>query len=272
MDKKNFSMDQIREDCSEVELKMLEMYLNRKKQKEIIEELGVSRSKIDHFVARYGLTRFRDKNSYCLDESVIDISNPNYCYFLGFFAADGNVHLTNSGSEIVQFTQKDREPLEDIKEILNYSGEVKKYAKTGGVYFLGITNRKLVQSLKEIFGEVYRKTSTLSFPEFPNRECLAMFLRGFWDGDGCFSTVNGSRHYLAEAYCDSDDFTKSFIQNLRDNNISVNLYSDGKHFSINAKEEVSKFIHLLYDYDSPYGLPRKRALAMLHLYYCQHNR
>lgn len=104
MDKKNFSMDQIREDCSEVELKMLEMYLNRKKQKEIIEELGVSRSKIDHFVARYGLTRFRDKNLYCLDESVIDISNPNYCYFLGFFAADGNVHLTNSGSEIVQFT------------------------------------------------------------------------------------------------------------------------------------------------------------------------
>ncbi len=36
MDKKNFSMDQIREDCSEVELKMLEMYLNRKKQKEIM--------------------------------------------------------------------------------------------------------------------------------------------------------------------------------------------------------------------------------------------
>ena len=50
------------------------------------------------------------------------------------------------------------------------------------------------------------------------------------------------------------------------------VYYGGKRFSINAKEEVSKFIHLLYDYDSPYGLPRKRALAMLHLYYCQHNR
>ena len=84
--------------------------------------------------------------------------------------------------------------------------------------------------------------------------------------------IKANEAFSSMAYCDSDDFTKSFIQNLQDNNISVNLYSDGKHFSINAKEEVSKCIHLLYDYDSPYGLPRKRALAMLHLYYCQHNR
>lgn len=272
MDKTNFTMEQIEQDCSELELKILKMYLNRKKQKEIIDMLGVTRSKIDHFVARYKLTRFRDRNLYCLDETRIDITSPEYCYFLGFFAADGNVHLTNSGSEIVQFTLKDREPLEDIKNILNYSGDIKKYAKNGGVYFLGITNKKLVQSLKDVFGEVYRKTSTLIFPDLPNKDCLSMFLRGFWDGDGCFSIANDSRHYLAEAYCDSEDFIKSFIQNLQDNNISVNLYSDGKHFSINAKEEVSKFINLLYNYDSYYGLPRKRALAMLHLYYCQRNK
>ena len=272
MDKTNFTIEQIEQDCSDLELKILKMYLNRKKQKEIVETLGVTRSKIDHFVAKYKLTRFRDRNLYCLDETRIDINNPDYCYFLGFFAADGNVHLTNSGSEIVQFTQKDKEPLEDIKSILNYSGAIKKYAKNGGVYFLGITNKKLVQSLKDIFGEVYRKTSTLIFPKLPNNNCLSMFLRGFWDGDGCFTTAHESRHYLAEAYCDSDNFIKTFIQNLQSNNISVNLYSDGRHFSINAKEEVSKFIHLLYDYDSSYGLPRKRALAMLHLYYCEHNR
>ena len=272
MDRKNFSMEQIRENCSELELKILEMYLNRKKQKEIIQELGITRSIIDHFVSRYGLTRFRDKSLYCLDESVIDINNPNYCYFLGFFAADGNVHLTNSGTEIIQFTQKDKEPLEDIKEILNYSGEVKKYAKSGGVYFLGITNKKLIQSLKDTFGEIYRKTSTILFPKLPNKECLYMFMRGYWDGDGCFSLANKSRHYLAEAYCDSDNFLKELIQILQHNDISVNLFSDGKRFAINAKEEVSKFIHLLYDYDSSYGLPRKRALAMLHLYYCEHNR
>ena len=272
MDKTNFTLDEIKNACSEIELKVLEMYLNRKKQKEMIEILGITRSKIDHFVARYGLTRFRDRNNYCLDESAIDVNNPEYWYFLGFFAADGNVHLTNSGSEIVQFTLKDREPLEDIINILNYSGEIKKYAKSGGVYFLGITNKKLVSSLKEIFGEVYNKTAILKFPKISNADCLSMFLRGYWDGDGCFSIANQSRYYIAEAYCDSPNFTNTFIQIMNDNNIKVNLFKDGKHFAINAKEEVYKFIKLIYKYNSSYGLPRKRALALLHLYYVDHNR
>lgn len=272
MDKTNFTLEEINKDCSEVEQKVLEMYLNRKKQKEIMSELNVNRGKIDHLVSRYKLTRFRDRNNYCLDESRIDICNPEYWYFVGFFAADGNIHLTNSGSEIVQFTQKDKEPLEDIVKILNYSGEVKHYTKTGGVYFLGITNKKLVASLKEIFGEVYRKTNILIFPNIPNKDCLSMFLRGYWDGDGCFTIANNSRHYIAEAYCDSLEFTNTLIDVLKNNNIKVNLFEDGKNFAINAKEEVSKFIQLLYNFDSPYGLPRKRALAMLHLYYVFHNR
>ena len=273
MDKTNFTLEEIRNDCSDIEQKILSMYLNRKKQKEIIEELGVSRGKIDHLVARYKLTRFRDRNNYCLDETRIDLLNPEYWYFLGFWAADGNVHLTNSGSEIVQFTLKDKEPLEDIKKILNYSGEVKFYKKTKQeCYFLGITNKKLVSSLKEIFGEVYRKTSILTFPKIPNEDCLSMFLRGYWDGDGCFTIANNSRHYIAEGFCDSESFTQTLLTTLKEYDIKVNLFDDKKHFAINAKDEVSKFINLLYGYDSPIGLPRKRALAMLHTYYINHNR
>lgn len=273
MDKTTFTLDEIRNDCSEIEQKILDMYLNRKKQKEMIEELGITRSKIDHFVARYRLTRFRDKNNYCLDETKIDLLNPEYWYFLGFWAADGNTHLTNSGSEIVQFTLKDKEPLEDIKQLLNYSGEVKFYKKTNQeCYFLGITNKKLVSSLREVFGEIYRKTSTLVFPKIPNKDCLGMFLRGYWDGDGCFTLANCSRHYIAEGFCDSESFTEALILILEKNDIKVNLFGDNKHFAINAKEEVSKFIDLLYEYDSPLGLPRKRALAMLHNYYVNHNR
>lgn len=273
MDKTNFTLEEVRNDCSELEQRILDMYLNRKKQKEMITELGITRSKIDHFVARYGLTRFRDRNNYCLDETRIDILNPEYWYFLGFWAADGNVHVTNSGSEIIQFTLKDKEPLEDIKSLLNYSGEIKFYKKSNQeCYFLGITNKKLVNSLKELFGNVYRKTSNLIFPEIPNNDCLGMFIRGYWDGDGCFTIANNSRHYIAEGFCDSNMFTTSLISVLMKNNIKVNLFSDNKHFAINAKEDVSRFINLIYGYDSTLGLPRKRALAMLHNYYMDHNR
>ena len=174
MDKTGFTLEEIRKDCSDIENKILDMYLNRKKQKEMMEELGVGRGKIDHLVERYKLTRFRDKNNYCIDETVIDINNPEYCYFLGLFASDGNLHLTNSGSEIVQFTMKDRDVLEDVKKLFRYTGEIKTYKKQGErtYYFLGITNKKLVSSLKEIFGNVYRKTSVLVFPEFSNNNFL----------------------------------------------------------------------------------------------------
>ena len=80
MDKKSFTLEEIRKDCSDIENKILDMYLNRKKQKEMMEELGVGRGKIDHLVERYKLTRFRDKNLYCIDETVIDINNPEYPY------------------------------------------------------------------------------------------------------------------------------------------------------------------------------------------------
>lgn len=276
MDTKNLSLDEIKNCCSEAEERMLMLYLNRKKQREIVEKLSeynITRSKIDHFVAKYGLTRFRDRNNYCIDETKVSINNPEYWYFVGFFAADGNVHKTNSGSEIVQFTINDKEPLEDIKKLLNYSGTLKQYEKKNGkMWFLGITNKKLVNSLKEIFTEVYRKTSILKFPTIPNKDCLSMFLRGFWDGDGCFTSANNSRYYIAESYCDSTEFVNDFKQTLEKYNIKVNIFHDNKHFAINSKEDVGRFINLVYDYDSPIGLPRKRGLGLLHLYYLKHNR
>lgn len=269
MDKTNFTLEEIKADCSDLEQQILEMYLNRKKQKEMIDALGVTRSKIDHFVARYGLTRFRDKNLYCLDESVIDINNPNYCYFLGFFAADGNIHLTNSGSEIIQFTLKDIEPLEDIKRILRYTGEIKKYTKAGdkSYYFLGITNKKLVQSLKDIFGEIYRKTSILKYPKFPNKDCESMFLRGFWDGDGCFTLSKNRRTYIGECYCDSSDFLDGVIDCL--NRYAIHYTRTDNVLRIMTATAVSDFINFIYDYKSYVGLPRKRGLALLHLFYMQ---
>lgn len=267
MDKKNYTLEEIKDDCSELWQKVLEMYLNRKKQKEIIEELGVTRSKIDHFVAKYGLTRFRDKNLYCLDSSIIDINNPNYCYFLGFFAADGNIHLTNSGSEIIQFTLKDREPLEDIKRIFRYTGEIKEYKKVGDkkYFFLGITNKKLVESIKNIFGEVYRKTSILLYPEFPNKDCESMFLRGYWDGDGCFTLAQNRRTYIGECFCESEAFLEGLCDCLDRNNIH---YTTGdKRLRLLTNSAVTDFINYIYDYKSYVGLPRKRGLAFLHLFY-----
>lgn len=268
VDKTNFTLEEIKEDCSELELMILERYLNRKTQKEIIEDLGCTRGKIDHLVARYKLNRFRDKSKYIMDESIIDILNPNYWYFLGFFAADGNLHFTG-GSEVIQFTLKDREPLEDFIKIFRYTGTIKEYVKgeRGNKYFhLQIINKKLVDSINSIFGgDAHRKTDTLIYPEIPNKDCESMFIRGFWDGDGCFTLSNNRRTYIGEMYCKSEIFMKGFYKCMEKHNIHVT--GDLEHLRICENKSVSDFIHFIYSFKSMYGLPRKRALAFLHLYF-----
>ena len=125
MNKKELSLEEIKKDCSELELKILNLYLERVKQKDICNILNITRGKIDAMVKKYNLTRFRSRNNYSLDEYVISLENPEFCYFLGLFASDGNIHKTNSGSEIVQFTMKDKDVLEHSKNILKYTRLIK---------------------------------------------------------------------------------------------------------------------------------------------------
>ena len=186
MEYRNLTLEEIKNVLSGKELKILDLYLVHTKQKDICAQCNCTRGVIDSLVKKYNLTRFRTRNCYYLNEDKISLDNPEFCYFLGFFAADGNLHTTSSGSNIVQFTLKDREPLDNFKKILEYTGEVKVYTKKALIlnretgikevtprdyYFLGITNKKLVELLYNIFGQPKNKTFTLIFPEFKRTEC-----------------------------------------------------------------------------------------------------
>ena len=41
-----------------------------------------------------------------------------------------------------------------------------------------------------------------------------MFLRGYWDGDGCFTLSNNRRTYIGECYCESKRFLEGFKSSL----------------------------------------------------------
>lgn len=286
MNLRELELSEIKSLLSEKELKILDLYLQYTKQKDICLQCNCTRGIIDSLVKKYALTRFRNKNCYYLDESKIDINNPEFCYFLGFFAADGNVHITNSGSEIVQFTLKDREPLDNFKKLLGYSGEVKTYTKnvlllnkSTGVkektprdyYFLGITNKKLVNSLKEVFGEIKCKTFNLIFPIFLKEECTQMFLRGFWDGDGSFTEPSylgyKGKFYEARLHCASTSFINTLSILLENLNIHyVKRFKDNIWaLEISNKQDVYNFIKYLYSYKSKIWLTRKAVRAYTHI-------
>lgn len=269
------SLEEIKKLLTEQQLQILELYLKREKQSSIIELTGCTRGQIDALVKKFKLTRFRSRNNYTINEDCLSLKNPELWYFLGWFASDGNIHNTNSGSEIIQFTLKDEEPLQHLKHILSYTGDVKLYSKKGKTnfkyienkevirdyYFLGITNKKLVTLIKEVFPNPYNKTKTLNFPNIPNEDCLRMFIRGFWDGDGCFSVCD-SKFYL-EAHCASKDFTEGFVNSLNNMNFKTYSYAREGCFDIRISSTVAKdFCKWLYQKQPNMCLTRKYEKAL----------
>ena len=75
MNKTNFTLEEIQKDCNELENKILNLYLERKKQKDICEELNITRGKIDNLVKKYKLTRFRDVARFTINENNLNIYN-----------------------------------------------------------------------------------------------------------------------------------------------------------------------------------------------------
>lgn len=171
---------------------------------------------------------------------------------------------------------KDKEPLYILKDILKYSGEVKTYnkkvklkndsgekiSKISEYYFLGITNKSLVIFLSKILNVLYNKTFTIEFPNIPNEDCLKMFIRGFWDGDGCFTYNTINKVNCASAHCASLKFCEQFKEILSKFNIDVYiLNTDCPEIRIYKKEHFNKFVEWIYSIYPNICLSRKRDKA-----------
>lgn len=265
MDVINLPIEVIREKCSVLENKIIDMYLERHTQKEICSVLAINRYVIDRLVKKYYLRRFRDRKlSFCKN---ISPKVPEFWYFLGLFASDGNLYFKSKSVDTIQFLLDDKEALEDIRNILQCNNTIKKYYRQGkDRWYLSISDSKLITTVQEIFNsDCYRKTFDIKFPTTPNKESLIMFLRGFFDGDGCFAKGHIEGFFNFKLFCAS----KSFIETLYNTlckivTDKVHLYN-GNTLEITAQEKVYKLCKFLYSYNPNIGIIRKRRRAMQHI-------
>lgn len=260
---KNYSLEEIKKDCSELELKILYLYLNRVKQKDICMQLSIKRFNIDRLVAKYNLNRFRDRKNYCCNS--INIKDPKFWYFLGLFASDGNLYKSGT-TDIIQFTLDDYEALEDIKNILQYTGKIQQYKKLNKIrYYLKISDSELINTVRKVFkNDCYRKTNNLKFPEIEDKECLIMFLRGFIDGDGSFAKCKNPLYYRIKLYCASADFFESFCDKISNITNSFTIYNN-LYLEISSQKSVYKVLKYLYSIFPEIGVKRKKERALQHI-------
>lgn len=125
---------------------------------------------------------------YNFNEHYFDIIDcQEKAYWLGFFAADGYNHR-NKGCIEFRLHKQDIEILNKFKSCIQSNNPIGLYKET--YCNLSLCSKHLCEKLAE-YGLNQAKTYTLQLPSL-EKPLMRHFIRGYFDGDGCFSVIKRS--------------------------------------------------------------------------------
>lgn len=203
-----------------------------------------------------GLEKKEVKN--IIDDAFIDISNPDFCYFLGVFIADGHIDDIR-----VYISQCDITYLNKLKTIMRHKGVAHKATNTPNpCYRLDIYNKKLKQFLQQYNISSNKK---LNAPYIDCGDNDSHFMRGLFDGDGClyYSYISGKLKQRRVSITTGSEYVKNgIIQFLNKHNIPYTITTTTKlnicyNIFIDAIEDIIRFLDLLYKEKNNSFLDRK---------------
>lgn len=135
---------------------------------------------------------------YTINEDYFDvIDNQDKAYWLGFIAADG-YNREDRGYIEFRLHKQDIDILNKFKQCLSSNHNIQIYKDT--YCNLTIYSSKLSKKLAE-YGIIQNKTYSLQLPNIEN-SLFRHFIRGYFDGDGCFSVIkrNDRKNSLSKTY------------------------------------------------------------------------
>lgn len=189
-----------------MENKVIEMYENGMSAVKIAKELGVTNSKVYWILQKNKVERRSNKENsrrYDLSQDFFETINTEAkAYWLGFMYADGYLSLSKEGQKYVgmALSVEDKDHIVKFGESINSTYPVNVYItptqfEHGIVTIeyarLRMTSEKMFSDL-ENQGCVQHKSLILEYPkrEQVPQELIHHFLRGYIDGDGCYSVDN----------------------------------------------------------------------------------
>ena len=252
---------------------VIEKYTELKNIHKVAEYFSVSISPIQRILknSNLGLTNRR----YNVNHNYFDnIDTEEKAYWLGFLFADGYIRERKSGNSLeMKLSVKDIEHLQLFKNSVNSNHKIvegiNKVKYKGGfstskICYLAIYSLKLVESIKKQ-GVHSRKTFTIDKPNISNG-LMRHFIRGYFDGDGSFSFNPQKYINKTQIVSASELFTKFIIDELGDNNIRINLYSNIK-LQIQNKLDNLKFYDYIYKNANVYLKRKKEKYEEFRRYY-----
>lgn len=244
--------------------------------KEISNKLNVDNMSVKRALQKNNIqlrTLSESLRKYSLDETYFDnIDSPNKAYILGFLYADGNVGKDRYTIQL-SLQEEDRHILEKIKQELK--SDIPLYFKEcnsknpnhKNIYSLIINNKHMHQSLIDV-GVVPQKTFLIKFPKLLDENLISHFIRGYFDGDGCFGfykrTDRKNSYHAIFTLIGTNDFCQS-VKQLIEQKLKVHCYIGFCHqkydspircLSISGRINCQKILDWIYN-DAEMFLTRK---------------
>ena len=128
---------------------------------------------------------------YTFNEDFFEtIDSEEKAYWLGFMAADGCISLTNDLYPRIslKLSEKDLDHLEKFKYSIKGNFKIHEInsIKCGKSYSIDLSSKKMYNDLLDK-GITPRKSLTLLPPKNVPDDLIRHWIRGYFDGDGCFS-------------------------------------------------------------------------------------
>lgn len=195
-------MDKISKFTEEDINQWIDWYINDGRSLTSIEkQIGLCRQSIAKKFKALGIEVVNKWNECKFNENIFDsIDTEDKAYWLGFIFADGYISTIKEGRKpryVFELSLKgdDYPHLYKFQEFINLSTDRVKLSnvKCGEAICqrcrICVTNKHLWNTLNN-YGCTPRKSLTLEFPDisiFKSDDLLIHFIRGYFDGDGCFS-------------------------------------------------------------------------------------
>lgn len=252
----------------EEESLLKELTLNGKTRQEVANVFGVTVSSIQNKVRRMNLTKKPNENIRFFKE----INTEEKAYWLGFIYADGYVVYNKKQGNYelgIEIGDIDIEHLNKFNKWFNNEFKIttrQRTFKSGNVVKMcsvRVYSKDLVEDLISN-NVVPSKSYSNTFPVIEDEKLFFHFLRGYIDGDGCYSVisvetskrvVNYPRITIAGNNKDCFDY---IIRRLKKHNIEGHILKDGNNYKleVSQKQSCKNLIEKLYS-SSNISLDRK---------------
>jgi DNA-binding CsgD family transcriptional regulator len=157
-----------------------------KSYSQIAKEFGIDRRTVKQMVQYHCIEPKPRRRLYEINQSFFaSVDNEPKAYWLGFLMADCGI--TNPDDISIQLAAKDKDHLVALRAALDSTYPIHQYQREFPSVDFRIKSREMVNDLLK-YGVTPRKSLTLKWPDNLDHYLYPHFIRGFIDGDGCFSS------------------------------------------------------------------------------------